>query len=416
MPKYDAYKDSGVEWLGEIPDGWEVKKIKYLFYIGRGRVISQQELDEDGSYPVYSSQTKNDGVLGYIKTYDYDCNQITWTTDGANAGTIFLRKGKHNCTNVCGTLQPKKGSLSLEFLSYSLDVSSSFYKRPDTNGAKIMNNEMAEIFVPFPPTHEQTLIAKFLDQKIAKIDKAIEIKHKQIELLKEQKQIVINNAVTKGLDPNTPMKDSGIEWIGEIPEGWEVKKAKYILTEVNQRSETGSEELLSLSKYKGIIPKSSLEERAGLASTLVGYKKVFANTLVINKMQAVNGLLAVSNIDGITSPDYSIYSTNSSQYNIHYYGHLLSRDIYLSEFKKVVTGVMEGFIRLYTDDLYNIKMIVPSALEQQQIVAYIEEKTSKIDKAIELQNNQIDKLKEYKASLINSVVTGKVRVTDEMVK
>ena len=218
MPKYEAYKDSGVDWLGEIPKEWSTRKVKYLFRIGRGRVISQQELDDNGCYPVYSSQTQNDGILGYISTFDFDCEQITWTTDGANAGTVFLRKGKHNCTNVCGTLQPiSKQKISLEFLKNALSIAAQFYKRPDTNGAKIMNGEMAEIFVTFPPLEAQIAIANFLDEKIAKIDEAITIKEKQIELLKERKQIIIQQAVTQGLDPTVPMKDSGVEWIGKIP-------------------------------------------------------------------------------------------------------------------------------------------------------------------------------------------------------
>src|SRR5690625_1196465 len=160
---YARYKDSGVEWLGEIPEHWEIKKVKYLFYIGRGRVIAQTELDDNGRYPVYSSQTLNDGVLGYINTYDFDCTQITWTTDGANAGTVFLRKGKHNCTNVCGTLQPTSNDFSIEFIKYILEFATQFYKRPDTNGAKIMNAEMARIILTFPPLSEQTAIANFLD-------------------------------------------------------------------------------------------------------------------------------------------------------------------------------------------------------------------------------------------------------------
>src|SRR5690554_1971625 len=136
IKKYEHYKDSGVKWLGEIPEHWETKKVKYLFEIGRGRVIAQTELDDNGLYPVYSSQTLNDGVLGYINTYDFEDTQLTWTTDGANAGTVFLRKGKYNCTNVCGTLKPKSDLFSIFFTKYILQVASHYYKRPDTNGAK----------------------------------------------------------------------------------------------------------------------------------------------------------------------------------------------------------------------------------------------------------------------------------------
>ena len=107
-------------------------------------------------------------------------------------------------------------------------------------------------------------------------------------------------------------KDSGVDWLGEIPNDWDVCKLKFLLDEVNVRSKSGNEELLSLSKYQGIIPKNSLDERSDGASTLVGYKKVFKETLVINKMQATNGLLAISKIEGITSPDYSIYKTKNN--------------------------------------------------------------------------------------------------------
>src|SRR5690554_5611844 len=129
MGKYQAYpeyKNTGVLGLEEIPVDWELKRIKFLFDIGRGRVISEQELVDEGLYPVYSSQTKNNGCLGYINTYDFDCEQITWTTDGANAGTVFLRKGKHNCTNVCGTLRPRREDETMGFTLYCLEYVTPF--------------------------------------------------------------------------------------------------------------------------------------------------------------------------------------------------------------------------------------------------------------------------------------------------
>lgn len=150
-----------------------------------------------GLYPVYSSQTKNDGILGYIKTYDFDCEQITWTTDGVHSGTIFLRSGKHNCTNVCGTLQPKFNLENLIFLAYALQNATPHYKRPDTNGAKIMNNEMAEISLVYPPLEEQRAIADFLDRKCNQIAELITKKEKLITLLEEKKQALINQAVTQ---------------------------------------------------------------------------------------------------------------------------------------------------------------------------------------------------------------------------
>jgi type I restriction enzyme S subunit len=201
-------------------------------------------------------------------------------------------------------------------------------------------------------------------------------------------------------------KDSGVEWLVEIPKQWAVKKLKYLLNEVNDRSETGQEELLSLSKYKGVVRKSSLEEKAGQASSLVGYKKVADGQLVINKMQAVNGLLAVSSLNGITSPDYSIYKEkNNAQLNIYYLNYLLSQPELLAEFKKRVTGVMEGFIRLYTDDLYDIKVIMPPYSEQTAIAAFLDRKTTQIDQALVIKEQQIALLKERKQILIQNAVT-----------
>jgi len=198
--KYPRYRDSGIEWLGEMPSEWNISKIKHLFNLGRGRVIAVEELEDNGIYPVYSSQTKNNGVLGLIETYDYNCRQITWTTDGANAGTVFLREGKHNCTNVCGTLQARNNKDLREYMTYSLQYATQFYKRPDTNGAKIMNGEMAEIFIPRPPLQEQQTIANYLDSATAKIDTLIEKQTKLIALLKEKRTALISSAVTGKID------------------------------------------------------------------------------------------------------------------------------------------------------------------------------------------------------------------------
>mgnify|MGYP002274162030 CR=1 FL=1 len=147
-------KDSGVPWIGNIPVDWQLVSVKRLFSIGRGRVIAQTELEETG-YPVYSSQTKDNGCLGYIDTYDYDYPQLTWTTDGANAGAIFLRTGYYNCTNVCGTLNPANVLVDLRYQKYALEHIAYNERRIDTNGYKIMNNEMAIIKTLLPPLSVQ---------------------------------------------------------------------------------------------------------------------------------------------------------------------------------------------------------------------------------------------------------------------
>ncbi len=196
LNKNAPLKESGIKYIGKIPTHWVTKRVKDIFNIGRGRVIGQEELIDNGLYAVYSSQTENDGCLGYINTYDFKKAVLTWTTDGVNAGTVFIRGGKFNCTNVCGTLHPKKSTSVLDYLKYALQQSTTHNKRIDTNGAKIMNNEMAIIHIAFPPHKEQNEIANYLDHKTQTIDSILKNITLQIEALKELRKTLINDVVT----------------------------------------------------------------------------------------------------------------------------------------------------------------------------------------------------------------------------
>jgi len=189
-------KDSGVEWIGEIPSHWNLSLVGRHFEIGRGRVISKVEIgDNKGDYPVYSSQTSNNGELGRINTYDFDGEYVTWTTDGANTGTCFFRSGKFNTTNVCGMLSLRNTPYSLPFLSYYLNQVTKPYVRIDIN-PKLMNNMMSEIPLVIPPLPEQQQIVEYLDKQTQLIDKTISIEEKRIELLKEFRQSLISEVVT----------------------------------------------------------------------------------------------------------------------------------------------------------------------------------------------------------------------------
>ena len=197
LDKTVKLKDSGINWIGEIPEHWEVKRIKDMFSISRGRAIGKTELKDKGLYPVYSSQTKNKGVLGYINTYDFNANLLTWTTDGVNAGTVFIREGKFNCTNICGTLIPNKNPrLSLDYMAFAVQESTKHNKRIDTNGAKIMSNEMAVINIVFPPIEEQIKIANYIKSKTETIFVVLNNIESQITALKELRKTLINEVVT----------------------------------------------------------------------------------------------------------------------------------------------------------------------------------------------------------------------------
>ncbi|WFB62120.1 restriction endonuclease subunit S [Sphingobacterium sp. WM] len=409
MQTYDSYKESGIDWLGEIPNHWELKRIKHLYHIGRGRVIAQTELVYNGKYPVYSSQTLNNGILGYINTFDFNDEILTWTTDGANAGTVFLRRGKFNCTNVCGTLKPFTVN-NLDHNLYSLSYVANYYKRPDTNGAKIMNNEMAEIVLPLPPISEQEAIAAFLDEKCGKIDILVSVKEQQIALLKERRQMVIHKAVTKGNQPNVEMKYSGIDWIGEIPKHWEVKRLKYIFRILKRIAGQLGYDVLSITQ-KGIKVKDITSGEGQLAMDYSKYQYAFKGDFAMNHMDLLTGWVDISSYNGVISPDYRVFELINKN-NIDKYFLQLLQDCYRNKtFYAHGQGVsMVGRWRFPTENFNNFYFPIPPISEQEAIVAYLEEQTGKIDQAITLKTEQIAKLKAYKQSLINEVVTGKVKV------
>lgn len=404
-------KDSGVAWIGEIPEEWIIQTVKNYFLITRGRVIAKTEIEDeelDNYYPVYSSQTKNNGCLGYIPEFDFECDSLTWTTDGANAGTVFIRQGKYSITNVCGILLPKNNNFYLKYAHYSIGYSAMHSRRADINGYKIMSNEMATIPFVFPPLSEQQTIATYLDQKCTQIDALISNQQKQIEKLKAYKQSLITETVTKGLNPDVPMKDSGVEWIGEIPENWEVIRVKNLLNERKERSLTGEEEPLSMSQKVGLVPTKILDMIPNMASSFVGAKIVYINDLVFNKLKAHLGVFSVSMYNGLVSPDYAVYYSTGKA-NLKYLEYLFKTPQCISEFRKRSTGIAAGLTRLYTDGLFAIECPYPSFNEQQAIVSYLDQKCTQIDKLISIKQKKIEKLQQYKKSLIYEYVTGKRR-------
>ncbi len=420
--KYPSYKDSGVEWLGEIPIEWNITKVKHKFLLGRGRVISLEGLEEEGEYPVYSSQTKNNGILGYINSYDFDCKQITWTTDGANAGTVFLREGKHNCTNVCGTLLPIKKNENLEYLTYTLGYATTFYKRPDTNGAKIMNGEMSEIFLTFPPVEEQQQIANFLDKATAKIDTLIEKQTKQIELLKEKRQAVISHAVTKGINPNVPMKDSGVEWLGVIPEHWEVKKLGLITSKIGSgKTPRGGSEVYSDSGILFLRSQNIYDD--GLFLDEVVYISEEINNEMLNTQIKDGDILL--NVTGGSIGRTCLIPSNFQKANVNQHVCIIRLNTkedrlfisYLMKsalIKSQIDGIQNGAARegLNFEQISGFKIVLPPKNEQNEIVNYVNDKTSKIDTLIEKSKKSIELLKEKRTALISACVTGKIDVRE----
>lgn len=407
-------KDSGIAWIGEIPENWKMVQVRYLFRIGRGRVISQTELQDNGIYPVFSSQTKDNGCLGYINTYDFDISQLTWTTDGANAGTVFLRSGKHNCTNVCGTLQPLNAEIDLRFQKYALEHIAYYHKRADTNGFKIMNNEMANIYTILPPLNTQRRIADYLDRKCSQIDAIIARQQEVIEKLKAYKLSVITEAVTKGLNPHVPMKDSGVEWIGEIPEHWKLAKLKkYCHPQTGITPSTSNAEWFDgevqwftpgdfNGNYHLVKSKRTLSTKALESSVAV---VVPANTVMIICIGATAGKVGLADVECSFNQQITALLTNSLNPKFLMYW-MIANTKFIRE-----TALFTTLPILNNQTIGDYLLLFPANEdEEKQIVDFLDEKCNKIDSTITARENVINKLSEYKKSLIYEVVTGKKEV------
>lgn len=415
-------KDSGVEWIGLIPEDWKIEKTKYHFFnkkeivgikadnyerlaLTLKGVVKRSKDDNEGLQPekfeTYQILRKNELVFKLIDLQNISTSRIGLSNFIGIVSPAYIIIKANNNINVRFV---EKYYLSLWYFQI-------FNKLGDAGVRSSLNaNDLLNILLPIPPLPEQQAIADYLDDKCAQIDNITATINEQIEVLKQYKKSVITEAVTKGLDPNVPMKDSGVEWIGRIPEHWEVKKLKFMLNESVIRSQNGDEMLLSVSQYKGIIPASLNKQRTMQANSLVGYKIVKKGNLVFNKLNPALARFGASQYDGITSPDFSVYIVNPNITSAKYLEYLLKTSNYALQLQRNATGVGEGFMRLYSDKLYEIKIALPNLTEQNDILNFVNDKCSQIDAVIADKQAQLETLTAYKKSLIYEYITGKKSV------
>ena len=418
--RYPEYKESGVAWIGKIPAHWKVKKIKQV-----AAFISDKSTPETNAIKISPEnvESKTGKVLDFYSTYDssgvkfqvgdvlfnkirvYLSKVVFAEYDGYSLGEmIIIRPSLRDVGKYLFYLM-----LSSRFIEYCHSISRGA-KMPRTDVYDILNAQ-----IPITSYQEQAKIATFLDRKTEQIDEFIRIKEHQIELLQEQRTALINQAVTKGLDPNVEMKPSGVEWIGEIPKHWEVSRNKRIFNERDDRSATGEEELLTVSHITGVSPRAK-KKNVGmfLAETLEGYKHCSVGNLVINTMWAWMGALGISTFDGIVSPSYNVYQLNSSEYLPRYYDYLYRTPNHVKEIIRWSKGIWSSRWRLYPDAFFSMSAIVPPFGEQKQIVDFLEHKNKQIDELIATELRKIELLQEYRQSLISEAVTGKIDVRNEV--
>lgn len=428
---YPEYKDSGVKWLGKIPSNWSVIPLKRYFSIINGSTpkagndnfwngdiiwITPSDLSKLTSFDIINSTRKiTKSGLASCGTSIVPINSIILSCR-APIGSIGLAKVEL-CTNQgCKSLVPFQDSSSY-FYAYVLSICTEELnaKGKGTTFLELSNDELGYFSLPKPTIKEQRNIVIFLDYETHKIDTLIKQQQQLIKLLEEKRQAVISHAVTKGLNPNVPMKDSGVEWLGEIPEHWQTVAIGRLFDRV-KRTGYAEKELLSVYRDYGVIPKSSRDDNFNKSSQdLSSYQLVNPNDLVINKMKTWQGSIAISNYEGIVSPAYFIFKPNKKMYShfitkyIHY---LLRTPIYVSQYLARSKGIRVNQWDLDPEEFRKIKLVIPTKNEQLQSIEYIEKYEEKINKLISKAIQQINLLKERRTALISAAVTGKIDVRD----
>ena len=273
-------------------------------------------------------------------------------------------------------------------------------------------SEMKNILLPVPPHDEQEQIVRFLDWKVSGINKLINIKKKEIKKVTELKKTVVNEAVTRGLNPNVPMKDSGVEWLGDIPSHWKTYRCKYLFSERDERSIEGKEQHLSMSQKYGLVPDTILDERRMLSESYAGGKICYENDLVLNRLKAHLGVFSLAPQMGVISPDYTVLIPRIERIIPAYAEAVLKSQKCRRELRVRVKGVTEGFWRLYTDSFNTIVLPVPPVEEQKSIMDEIKLFEEKTANYISVILKEVEVLHELRNKLISDVVTGQIDVRD----
>ncbi len=414
-------KDSNIEWLGKIPSNWKVKPL-YLFFFERknknnkgkeknllslsyGKII-QKDINSTGGLLPQSYNTYN-----VIEAGDIIIRPTDLQNDKHSLRTAFSKE--HGIiTSAYIDLAPLKDTNSeyFHYVLHAYDIEKVFYNMGNGVRQGLNYSEFSKLKLPIPSSEEQKEIVNFLNNQVSQIDKLSKKIQQEITDLEKYRKSIITKAVTTGLNKNIQMKDSNIDYINKMPSTWHLTRLKYILTERNQRSIDGKEMLLSVSQKKGVLPAYQVK-RSIKANSLVGYKIVKQNDLVFNKLNPALARFGVSNYNGITSPDFSVYYSN--KINIQFLSFLLKTSKYVTEYKRLCSGVGEGYTRLYTPTLYNIKVALPTIKEQNKIVNILNKKDQKIKKLMEKQKRLLLTLTQYKQSLIYEYVTGKKQVSSK---
>ncbi|RME58604.1 restriction endonuclease subunit S [Candidatus Parcubacteria bacterium] len=414
---YPKYKPSGIEWLGDVPEHWEVRRLKTLCSMKSGEGITNDSIDHVGKYPVYGGN----GIRGYTNRYTHDGEFVLIGRQGALCGNVYIARGRFWASEhaVVVSMQNNHSIRWLNFLLFAMNLNkySTASAQPGLAVERISN-----ISVPVPQFSEQSTIATYLDHQTARIDQLIDKKEQFIKLLQEKRTALITAAVTGRFDvrtgkPYPKYKPSGIEWLGDVPEHWEVKAIKRSFQVVGGSTPKSGDPSFWDGDIVWVTPAdlSRLESKwigdSGRKITLKGLASCGSNLIpagtIILSTRAPIGSMAIASKPLCTNQGCKSLVPNRNT-NTDFFSYYLS--ICVEQLN--VRGKGTTFLELSEDELGAFESISPPLPEQSAIATYLDHQTFRIDQLIEKTRQSIELLKEKRTALITAAVTGKIDVRD----
>ncbi len=425
MKKYDRYKKTNIDWIGDIPEHWEVKKLRYvsshIFAGGTPSTNIEEYWNRNDYIWLPSGRIQNKEIQKtedekYVSQFGLDnsstklieANTTLIALTGATCGNVgYLTFDA--CANQSVVSIKSDKSFNSKFLFYYLLSQKEPIVLKKSGGAQggINTEDVKSLDFVTPSIDEQTQISTYLDKKTSLIDKLINNNKRLIKLLEEKRIALINKVITKGLDPNVKMKDSGIEWIGDIPEHWEILRLKYAAQLVTEKAT--EEPALRKVALENIQSKKSkyIETSNDFQGNGVAFKE---GDVLYGKLRPYLVKVWVAEFEGLAVGDFFVLRNNKNIISQDYLRYLLMSDLYTQLINSSTFGAKMP--RVSWEFMTNIRLVLPTLSEQVELVSYLDALTEKIDRRIQLFNDQNVLLKEYRQSLISNVVTGKIKVTN----
>jgi len=426
---YPAYKESGVEWLGDIPAHWEVKRLKRVFRVVNGSTpASGEPAFWDGDIPWATPEDLGDLRGKTIEATRRNLTKAGYRSCGTTlvpAGSLVLSTrapighlalaGVELCTNQGCRSLVFRSAVSRDFFFYELLAA-----RPELESLgqgstfrELAKGMLEDVELADPPEPEQRAIAAFLDRETARIDALVAKKEQLIELLQEKRTALITRAVTKGLDPTVPMKDSGVEWLGEIPAHWDARQGRYLYRALNLLPQEDDGVVTAYRDGQVTLREKRRAEGYTFAIQEVGYQRVRAGDLVIQGMDAFAGAIGVADSTGKCSPEYLVLEPIVPDTDNRYFAAALRLMAKRGYITVVCNAVRERAPRFRVPEFRSVMLPEPPTPEQRAIAAFLERGTARIDALIAKVRDAIDRLKELRTALISAAVTGKIDVRED---